>query len=715
MTREYPLERTRNIGIMAHIDAGKTTTTERVLFYTGVNYKIGEVHDGAATMDYMEQEQERGITITSAATTCFWKPIEGPFTDDRFRINIIDTPGHVDFTIEVERSLRVLDGAVAVFDGKEGVEPQSETVWRQADRYKVPRICFVNKMDKAGADFPRALQTIVDRLGAPAVAVQIPLGSEDEHAGVIDLVTMKAHRFATDDLGASWETEEIPQELRDEAEQYRSVLLEAVAEVDEALMERFLEDDTDFTADEIRLAIRKGTLSHKMVPVLCGSAFKNKGVQQLLDAVVTYLPSPTDVLPAEGSDPKDAEKKILRHADDDAPFAALAFKIINDPFVGQLTFMRVYSGTLQSGSSVLNAVKGKKERIGRILLMHANSREEIKEVYAGNIVAAVGLSNVTTGETLCDPKHPVLLERMEFPDPVISVAIEPKTKADSKKLGEGLSRLQREDPSFRAHTDEETGQTIISGMGELHLDIIVDRLKREFSVECNVGAPQVAYRESIKEWVKAEGRLKKQTGGRGMFGHCWIEMGPTEPTLDEDGKVLEPAENFIFENAISGGVIPKEFIPSVEKGIADAMTRGVVANYPVINVHVKLIDGSYHDVDSSQAAFEIAGSLAFQEAANNAGIHLLEPVMAVVVRTPEEYMGDVIGDLNARRGQVGAMTEIGNMKEIKAEVPLSEMFGYATDLRSKTQGRATYHMDPKKYAAVPQGIAEQIIAKAKGE
>ncbi|MCB9593873.1 MAG: elongation factor G [Sandaracinaceae bacterium] len=705
MPRKYPLKRTRNIGIMAHIDAGKTTTTERILYYTGVNYKIGEVHDGAATMDYMEQEQERGITITSAATTCFWQTKAGPFEGEQTRINIIDTPGHVDFTIEVERSLRVLDGAVACFDGKEGVEPQSETVWRQADKYKVPRICFVNKMDKAGADFPRALATIKDRLGAPAVAIQLPLGSEDQHEGVIDLLTMKAFRFHNDQLGAEWDIIDIPAELVDQAEEARMVLIEAVAEVDEKLMERFLGDDTDFTPDEIRAGIRAGTLAQKMVPVLCGSAFKNKGVQQLLDAVVDYLPSPVDVPPMFGTDPDDKEKKIERKASDDEPFSALAFKIINDPFVGQLTFMRVYSGQIESGTAVLNARTGKRERIGRLVQMHANNREEIKEVFCGNIVAAVGLSNVNTGDTLCDANHPVMLERMEFPEPVISVAIEPRTKVDSKKLGEALSKLQKEDPSFRAFTDEETLQTIIAGMGELHLEVIVDRLKREFKVECNVGAPQVAYRESVRDWVKAEGRLKKQTGGRGMFGHCWIELGP----VAEDDE-----SNFIFENNITGGVIPKEFISPISKGISDAMTRGVLAGYPVIRCHVKLFDGSYHDVDSSQAAFEIAGSLAFQEGAKKAGIHLLEPMMDVEVRTPEDYMGDVIGDLNSRRGNVGKMEDLGNMKVITALVPLSAMFGYATDLRSKTQGRAVYTMQFEKYAPVPTNIAEEIIAKAKG-
>ena len=704
MARQYPLERTRNIGIMAHIDAGKTTTTERILYYTGVNYKIGEVHEGAATMDYMEQEQERGITITSAATTCFWKPEVGNFAGQRTRINIIDTPGHVDFTIEVERSLRVLDGAVAVFDGKEGVEPQSETVWRQADKFGVPRICFVNKMDKSGADFPRALASIKERLGAPAVAVQLPLGSEDVHAGVIDLLAMKAYRFQDENLGAKWDVEEIPDEFRAEAEAAREVLLEAAIEHDEELEARYLDDDTDFSEDELKRAVRKGTLARKLVPVLCGSAFKNKGVQQLLDAVVEYLPTPLDVDAIEGTDPKDPSLVLTRPASDDEPFAALAFKIINDPH-GDLTFMRVYSGTLRGGQAVLNPRTGKKERIGRVLQMHANSREEIKEVFAGNIVAAIGLNDVVTGDTLADIKKPVVLERLEFPEPVISVAIEPKTQADSKKLGLALGRLQREDPSFRAHTDEETGQTIISGMGELHLQIVVDRMKREHRVECNVGDPQVSYREALKSTVKAEGTLKKQTGGKGMFGHVWIEAGPIEG---------ESEENFVFENGITGGVIPKEFIPSVEKGVYDAMGRGFLAGFPIIGVKVRLYDGSFHDVDSSQAAFEIAGSLAFQEAAKQAGVELLEPMMAVEVRTPENYMGDVIGDLNSRRGQVGSMDAIGNLQQIKATVPLANMMGYMTDLRSKTQGRAQFSMQFEKYAPVPQDVADEVIKKIRG-
>jgi len=703
VSREYPLERTRNIGIMAHIDAGKTTTTERILFYTGINYKIGEVHDGAATMDYMAQEQERGITITSAATTSFWKPQEGPFKGNRFRVNIIDTPGHVDFTIEVERSLRVLDGAIAVFDGVAGVEPQSETVWRQADKYQVPRMCFINKMDRAGANFPRAVDTIQDRLGANPVAVQLPLGSEEFHRGVIDLVKMKALEFQDDKLGSEWVTKEIPEDFQEEANAARERLVEAVAEVDDDLMERYLEGDFDFSENEILVALRKGTLEFKLVPVLCGSAFKNKGVQQLLDAVVNFMPSPLDVPPIQGVDPDDPEKKMERPASDDEPFAALAFKIINDPYVGQLTFFRVYSGVLQSGTTVLNSTKTKRERIGRILRMHAEKREEIKEIQAGNIAAAVGLKTATTGDTLCDEKHPIILERMIFPDPVISVAIEPKTKADQTKLGEALQKLATEDPSFRAHTDDETGQTIIAGMGELHLEIIVDRLKREFKVECNVGKPEVAYRESLSQTVKQEGKYIKQTGGHGMYGHVNIEVGPAET-----------GEGFVFENKIVGGVIPKEFIPSVEKGIRDAMSRGVLAGYPVIDVRARLYDGSHHQVDSSGPAFEVAASMAFQDGARKAGVQLLEPVMDVEVVTPEDFMGDVIGDLNARRGNVTGMDNRGNMQVITAEVPLATMFGYATDLRSKTQGRATYTMQFKEYQPVPNNIADEIVAKVKG-
>jgi elongation factor G len=695
MARTFSLEKTRNIGIMAHIDAGKTTTTERILYYTGVNYKIGEVHDGAATMDYMEQEQERGITITSAATTCFWKPQSGPFADGQCRINIIDTPGHVDFTIEVERSLRVLDGAVAVFDGKEGVEPQSETVWRQADRYHVPRICFINKMDKAGADFPTAFRSIKERLNAPAVAMQLPLGQEAEFEGVIDLITMKANRFKDDTLGAEWSVEEIPAEFRTQVDEARGALIEAASEVDDALMERYLEGDTNFSEEEILKAIRKGCLRQTIVPVLTGSAFKNKGVQQLLDAVVNFLPSPLDVPAIQGVDPDEPEKHIERKASDDEPFSALAFKIINDPFVGQLTFFRVYSGMLVAGSGVLNSTKGKRERVGRILQMHANNREELKEIYAGNIAAAVGLKTATTGDTLCDEKAPIILERMDFPEPVISVAIEPRTKADQDKLGVGLSKLAAEDPSFRAHTDEESGQTIISGMGELHLEIIVDRLKREFHVDSNVGAPQVAYRETITKEVEAEGRYIKQSGGRGMFGHVWVRLEP-----------LAPGSGFECEN--------KEYVPSVQKGIRDAMTRGVMAGYPVIDLKASLFDGSYHDVDSSPAAFEVAGSLAFQEGAKRAGIHLLEPAMDVEVRVPEDYMGEVIGDLNSRRGNITGMDSVSGLQVIRALVPLANMFGYVNDLRSKTQGRAVYTMQFKEYQAVPQGVADEIVAKAKG-
>jgi len=703
MARKYPLERTRNIGIMAHIDAGKTTTTERILYYTGVNYKIGEVHDGAATMDYMEQEQERGITITSAATTCFWQPGVGPLGDEQFRINIIDTPGHVDFTIEVERSLRVLDGAVAVFDGKEGVEPQSETVWRQADRYGVPRICFINKMDKAGADFPSAFQSIKDRLGAPAVAVQLPLGQEAELEGIIDLIAMKANRFKDDTLGAEWEVEEIPAEFEAQAAEARAALVEAASEVDDALMERYLEGDTDFSDEELLRALRKGCIEQSIVPVLTGSAFKNKGVQQLMDAIVNFLPSPLDIPPIQGVDPDDPEKKMERRASDDDPFSALAFKIINDPFVGQLTFFRVYSGVLEAGTGVFNSTKGKKERVGRILQMHANNREELQEIRTGNIGAAVGLKTATTGDTLCAEKAPIILERMEFPEPVISVAIEPRTKADQDKLGVGLMKLAAEDPSFRAHTDEESGQTIISGMGELHLEIIVDRLKREFQVDSNVGAPQVAYRETITKEVESEGRYVKQSGGRGMFGHVWVKLEP-----------LEAGSGYEFENKIVGGVVPKEFIPAVQKGIKDAMTRGVMAGYPVIDVKATLYDGSYHDVDSSQAAFEVAGSLAFQQGARRAGIQLLEPAMDVEVRVPEDYMGEVIGDLNSRRGNVTGMDSVGGVQVIRAFVPLANMFGYVNDLRSKTQGRAGYTMQFRSYEPVPQGLQEEIIAKQHG-
>jgi elongation factor G len=698
-----PLEKYRNIGIMAHIDAGKTTTTERILYYTGVNYKIGEVHDGAATMDYMVQEQERGITITSAATTAFWTANEGPFAGIEHRINIIDTPGHVDFTIEVERSLRVLDGAVAVFDGVSGVEPQSETVWRQADRYHVPRMCFINKMDRAGANFRRSVESIRERLGANPVPVQIPLGSEENLRGVIDLVKMKAIEFADDTIGAKFEEREIPAEYKDEAQQAHDKMIEAAAEVDDALMERYLAGDTNFTPSEILSALRKGTLSHKLVTVVCGSAFKNKGVQQLLDNVVNVMPSPLDIPPVEGEDPDQPEKKLTRKADREAPFAALAFKILNDPFVGQLTFLRVYSGRLESGVAALNSTKGKRERVGRLLQMHANKRDEIKVVEAGDIAAAVGLRTATTGDTLCDEKHAIVLERMVFPEPVISIAIEPKTKNDQQRLGDALQKLTTEDPSFRTKTDEESGQTIIAGMGELHLEIIVDRMKREFKVECNVGRPQVSYRESISSQVKSEGKYVKQSGGHGMYGHVWLDIRPGAA-----------GSGFVFENKTVGGVIPKEFIPSAEKGVRDAMGRGVLAGFPIIDVTVALIDGSYHEVDSSGPAFEVAASMGFQDGVKRAGIHLLEPIMAVEVVVPESNMGDVIGDLNARRGRINGMNPRGNVQVVTAEVPLSQMFGYSTDLRSKTQGRATYTMQFAKYEQVPRNIEEEIIVKMRG-
>ncbi len=703
MARDIPLDRTRNIGIMAHIDAGKTTTTERILYYTGVTHKIGEVHDGAATMDYMDQERERGITITSAATTSFWTPAQGPFKDHKHRVNIIDTPGHVDFTIEVERSLRVLDGAVAVFDGVAGVEPQSETVWRQADKYKVPRICFVNKMDRAGANFIRCLATIKDRLGANAVALMLPLGLEAEHLGIIDLIVMKAFRFHNDQLGAKWEVIEIPEEHRELANEHRERLIEAAAETDDALMARFLEGDTNFSDDEIRLAIRKGTLAFKLVPVLCGSAFKNKGVQQLLDAVVDYLPSPKDIPAVEGEDPDDSEKKLTREASDEEKFSALVFKILNDPFVGQLAFIRVYSGVLKSGTAVMNTTKGKRERIGRLLLMHANQREDIDEIRAGNICAIVGMKTVTTGDTLAVEDGPIVLERMIFPAPVISRAVEAKTKADEQKLAIALQKLTSEDPSFRAHTDPETSQTIIAGMGELHLEIKVDILRRDFKVDVNVGDPQVAYRETITDTVKSEGRYIKQTGGHGMYGHCWLEIGPAEK-----------GQGFVFENKLVGGVIPKEFVSSIEKGVKDALTRGVIAGFPVIDVRAAVYDGSFHQVDSSGPAFEVAASIAFQDGARRAGIHLLEPVMKVEIRCPEDYMGDVIGDLNSRRGSILGMEMQGNTQVINGTVPLAKMFGYATDLRSKTQGRASYAMHFHEYQPVPANIADEIIAKSKG-
>jgi elongation factor G len=702
VTREYPLERTRNIGIMAHIDAGKTTTTERVLYYTGINYKIGEVHEGAATMDYMVQEQERGITITSAATNCFWKPTAGPNQGISHRVNIIDTPGHVDFTIEVERSLRVLDGAVAVLDGGNGVEPQTETVWRQADKFKVPRIVFVNKMDKIGADFDMNVRSLRERLGVVPVPIQIPVGQEDQHKGIVDLIKMKAAIFDEESRGQKYEWVAIPADLVDEAKRAREAMVEACADVDDDIMAKFLDGKSDdVTEEELVRALRKGCTSFKFFPVLCGSAFKNKGVQMLLDAVIYYLPSPLDIPPVKGINP-DNDKEEERAADDKAPFSAYAFKLINDPH-GNLTFFRVYSGTIHSGTMVMNSTRLKRERMGRILRMHANKREELSEADAGNIYAAVGLKDTRTGDTLCDENKPIVLERMVFPTPVMEISIEPKTKVDVDKLGTSLGKLSAEDPSFRTYTNEETGQTIIAGMGELHLEIIVDRLRREFKVDCNVGKPEVAYRESIARKVDTEYKYAKQTGGRGQYGHVLIKVGPGAP-----------GTGFVFENDVVGGVIPKEFIPAIEKGIREAMNRGVLAGYPVIDVEVSLYDGSYHDVDSSAAAFEIAGSLAFQEAAKKAGLFLLEPMMSVEVVTPDQYMGDVIGDLNSRRGKVNGMNQRGNAQVIDAEVPLAEMFGYSTDLRSKTQGRAVYSMQFKNYAPVPNQIQETIVAKVKG-
>ena len=705
MAREFPLERTRNIGIMAHIDAGKTTCTERILYYTGISHKIGEVHEGTATMDWMEQEQERGITITSAATNCFWTPEFGADEPKRHRINIIDTPGHVDFTIEVERSLRVLDGAVGVFDGGNGVEPQSETVWRQADKYHVPRIAFVNKMDKTGADFQMNLDSIRDRLGVNPVPVQWPVGQEEAHKGVVDLIRMQAAIFDDDSLGAKYKWEPIPADLEPKCKELRESLIEACADVDDGIMEKFLAGrSADVTNAEIYTAIRKATCAFKFVPVFCGSAFKNKGVQMLLDGVVNFLPSPLDIPPVTGVSPSDESKKLSRKADDKEPFAALAFKIANDPFVGNLTFFRVYSGSITSGTSVLNSVRGKRERIGRILRMHANKREELKECYAGNIYAAVGLRDTRTGDTLCDDKDPIILERMTFPEPVISVAIEPKTQADLDKLGMSLAKLGQEDPSFRTFTNEDTGQTIIAGMGELHLEIIVDRLKREFKVEANVGKPEVAYREAIAKKVESEGRFVRQTGGHGQYGHVWLEIQPTER-----------GAGFVFENDIVGGVIPKEFIPSIEKGAKGALSRGVLCGYPMTDVKVRLFDGSFHEVDSSGPAFEVAASMAFQDGAKKAGLHLLEPVMAVEVVTPEGNMGDVIGDLNSRRGKIQGMGQRGkNTQVITAEVPLATMFGYATDLRSKTQGRATYTMQFSHYEPVPTAVQDEIVARITG-
>ena len=696
MARQTPLERYRNIGIMAHIDAGKTTTSERVLFYTGISHKIGEVHDGAAVMDWMEQEQERGITITSAATTCFWKGMDQSF--DEHRINIIDTPGHVDFTIEVERSLKVLDGACAVFCAVGGVEPQSETVWRQANKYSVPRIAFVNKMDRSGADFLRVVDQIKTRLGSNAVPIQLAIGAEDNFEGVIDLIKMKAIYWNDKDMGTTFEEKDIPENMISDCNKYREELLEAAAEANEDLMNKYL-DSGDLNEDDICNGIRIRTLANEIVPALCGSAFKNKGVQAMLDAVIKFLPSPLDVPAITGLNEQEEEEQ--RIASDDESFSALAFKIATDPYVGTLTFFRVYSGVLESGSSVMNPVKGKKERVGRILQMHSNSRDEIKEVRAGDIAAAVGLKDVTTGDTLCDQSKIVTLEKMEFPEPVISVAVEPKTKSDQEKMGLALQKLAQEDPSFRVKSDEESGQTIISGMGELHLEILVDRMKREFNVEANVGAPQVAYRECIRSAVEQESKFVRQSGGRGQYGHVYLRLEPQEP-----GKGYE------FINEIVGGAIPREYIPAVDKGIQEQMGNGVIAGYPVEDVKVTLYDGSFHDVDSSEMAFKIAGSMGFKEGAQKANPALLEPVMKVEVVTPEEYMGDVVGDLNRRRGIIGQMEDGPAGKIIRGEIPLKEMFGYATDLRSATQGRATYSMEFAKYVEAPGNIAEEIISKS---
>lgn len=695
MTREIPLERVRNIGIMAHIDAGKTTTTERILFYTGVSHKMGEVHEGTAVMDWMVQEQERGITITSAATTCYWQGMDKQFP--KHRINIIDTPGHVDFTIEVERSLRVLDGAVAVFCSVGGVEPQSETVWRQANKYRVPRMGFVNKMDRAGANFLRVVEQVRSRLRATPIPLQLPIGAEDEFKGVVDLLRMKAIYWNEQDQGMSYVEGDIPEDMILDCETWRETMIEAAAEASEQLMEKYLETG-ELSVQEIKQGIRKRTIANEIVPILCGSAFKNKGVQALLDAVIEYMPAPLDIEDVKGTE--DDGTAGSRATSDTAPFSALAFKIMTDPFVGTLTFIRAYSGTLKSGDTLYNSVKQKKERVGRILKMHANSREEIKEVRAGDIAACVGLKTVTTGDTLCDLDKIIVLERMEFPEPVISVAIEPKTKADQEKMGIALGKLTQEDPSFRVHLDEESGQTIIEGMGELHLEIIVDRMLREFNVGANVGKPQVAYRETIRKPVEQEGKYIRQTGGRGQYGHVWIRIEPQEL-----------GKGFEFENAIVGGVIPREFIPAVEKGIKEQMENGVIAGYPVVDVKVTLFDGSYHDVDSSEMAFKIAGSMAFKEGATKAKPVLLEPIMKVEVITPEDYMGDVVGDLNRRRGVILGMNEGPSGKVIDAEVPLAEMFGYATDLRSLSQGRATYTMEFLKYSEAPANIAEAIIKK----
>ena len=691
--REYPLERTRNIGIMAHIDAGKTTLTERILFYTGRNYKIGDTHEGTATMDWMEQEQERGITITSAATTCHWN-------DNR--INIIDTPGHVDFTVEVERSLRVLDGAVCVLDAKGGVEPQTETVWRQADNYNVPRMIFVNKMDIMGADFFGSMKSIVDRLGCHPVAVTLPIGAESDFKGIIDLMKMKAY-FYENATGTEVDEEEIPAEYVEQAEEYRQIMIEAIAETDDALMEKFFAEE-EITEAELKTALRKACIACELMPVMCGSAYRNKGVQKLLDGVVEYMPAPTDIPAIKGIDPATGEE-TERHASDEEPFSALVFKVMNDPFVGKLAFFRVYSGTMNSGSYVLNATKNKKERVGRILQMHANKRAELDKVYSGDIAAAVGFKFTTTGDTICDEQHPVILESMEFPEPVIELAIEPKTKAGQGKMGEALAKLAEEDPTFRAHTNQETGQTIIAGMGELHLEIIVDRLLREFKVEANVGAPQVAYKETFTKPVDVDSKYAKQSGGRGQYGHCKVKFEPMDPNGEE---------TFKFESTVVGGAIPKEYIPAVGEGIEEAAKAGILGGFPVLGVHANVYDGSYHEVDSSEMAFHIAGSMAFKDAMKKGNPVLLEPIMKVEVTMPEEYMGDVIGDINSRRGRIEGMEDIGGGKMVKGYVPLAEMFGYSTDLRSKTQGRGNYSMFFEKYEQVPKSVQEKVLsAKAK--
>jgi elongation factor G len=695
VARKTPIERYRNIGIMAHIDAGKTTTTERVLFYTGVSHKIGEVHDGAATMDWMEQEQERGITITSAATTCFWKGMAGNYPEHR--INIIDTPGHVDFTIEVERSLRVLDGACTVFCAVGGVQPQTETVWRQANKYRVPRLAFVNKMDRSGANFMRVYEQIKSRLKAVPVPVQLPIGAEDKFEGVIDLVKMKAIYWDDESKGIKFEEREIPSELKADAQAWREKMLETAAEANEDLMNKYLENG-DLEQKDIKVGLRTRTINNEIVPMLCGTAFKNKGVQAMLDAVIDYMPSPVDILAIEGE--KENGEPDKRIADDNEPFSALAFKVATDPYVGQLIFFRVYSGVVSSGDSIYNPVKGRKERLGRILQMHANQREEIKEVRAGDIAAAVGLKEVVTGDTLCDPQKIITLERMDFPEPVIHVAVEPKTKIDQEKMGIALNRLAQEDPSFRVRTDEESGQTIISGMGELHLEIIVDRMKREFGVEANVGAPQVAYREAIRKQIEIEGKFVKQSGGRGQYGHVWLRMEP-----NETGKGFE------FIDEIKGGAVPREYIPAVEKGLRETLPSGVLAGYPVVDVKVALFDGSYHDVDSNENAFKMAASIAFKDGMRKANPVLLEPMMAVEVETPEDFMGNVVGDLSSRRGMIQGMEDVPGLKVIRAEVPLAEMFGYSTALRSATQGRATYSMEFKHYSEAPKNVAEAIINK----